>query len=401
MDVLQLVDYTKDRYHSLSISQNWELSKLRRARTLVIGAGALGNEVTKNLAMMGVQVIAVLDRDTIEVANLSRSVFFREGDHGRAKSAVIAERLRELNPDVDILPLQGDLDEILGLGLIRRMDMIFSCLDSRQARRSLNRMCEKLGKAWVDGSMEDLLGEITVYAPDLGPCYECNLTMLEKRIIGDVASCRVIALRNIALGKVPTTPTMGSIVAAMQVQEGVKVLHGDFRRALIGKRLVVNSETNDIYMMAMDRKEGCDGHFRFGAIVEVPGFRAGATSAADVLARFKADTGEDGLLDLGREVVTEVSCPKCNSLETLGRPVRALNEDDARCRVCGEMRVLQTTHLVRGAESFATSALGALGIPPLDILEVRGPGAVAWYELTGDSDQFPETIQQGRGVAAV
>ena len=87
-----------------------------------------------------------------------------ESDHGRPKAEVIAERLREVNPDVEILPLNGDLDEILGLGLVRRMDMIFSCLDSRQARRSLNRMCEKLAKPWVDGSMENLLGEITVYA---------------------------------------------------------------------------------------------------------------------------------------------------------------------------------------------------------------------------------------------
>src|SRR4029077_9827904 len=118
------------------------------------------NEVCKNLAMMGVSLIVVLDRDTVETANLSRSVFFREKDHGRAKTEAIGERLRELNPDVEILKLTGDLDSELGLGLIRRMDVVFSCLDSRLARRSVNRMCGKVGKTWVDGAMEDLLGEV-------------------------------------------------------------------------------------------------------------------------------------------------------------------------------------------------------------------------------------------------
>ncbi|MGA7410196.1 MAG: ThiF family adenylyltransferase [Bryobacteraceae bacterium] len=393
MGALHLVDHTKDRYHALSISSVWELEKLRRARALVIGAGALGNEVSKNLVMMGVRAIAILDRDTVEMANLSRSIFFRESDHGRSKAKILAERLREVNADVPILPLDGDLDEILGLGLVRRMDMIFSCLDSRLARRSLNRMCERLGKPWVDGSMENLLGEIIVYAPDLGPCYECNMTLLEKQIISEIASCRVIAVKNLALGKVPTTSTMGSIVGAMQVQEGVKLLHGDFKRALIGKRLVVNSECNDIYATALDRKDGCDGHFRFGPVTEVPEFTADTTSASDILARFRYATGQDGLLELGREIVTEVRCPKCNSAEVLGRPVRSLTDEQARCPGCDEPRILHTTHIVRGSEAYASFPLSGLGIPRLDILEVRGKTGAAWYELTGDLEHFPEAIQ--------
>src|SRR5690348_696904 len=94
---LKIVDHTKDRYHALAISSVWELVRIRKARALVVGVGALGNEVAKNLAMMGVQLIAVLDRDTVEMSNLSRSVFFRECDHDRPKADVISERLRELN----------------------------------------------------------------------------------------------------------------------------------------------------------------------------------------------------------------------------------------------------------------------------------------------------------------
>ncbi len=75
MTDLQIKDPAMDRYHSLALSSAWELAKIRQASALVVGAGALGNEVCKNLAMMGVALIVVLDRDTVEVANLSRSAF--------------------------------------------------------------------------------------------------------------------------------------------------------------------------------------------------------------------------------------------------------------------------------------------------------------------------------------
>ena len=65
---------------------------------LVVGAGALGNEIIKNLALLGVGRVFVADRDRIERSNLSRSVLFREADCGRSKAEVAAERARELFP---------------------------------------------------------------------------------------------------------------------------------------------------------------------------------------------------------------------------------------------------------------------------------------------------------------
>jgi adenylyltransferase/sulfurtransferase len=388
MGTLHLIDHTKDRYYSLSLSSVWDLSILRQARALVVGAGALGNEVAKNLAMMGVRLVAILDRDTVEVANLSRSIFFRESDHGRPKADVLAERLREVNPDVEVLPLTGDLDEVLGLGLLRRMDMVFSCLDSRLARRTLNRMCEKIAKPWVDGAMENLLGEVTVFMPDAGPCYECGLTQLEREIISEVASCRVIAVKNLALGKVPTTSTMGSIIAAMQVQEGVKLLHGDFKRALIGRRLVVNSEANDIYMTTFQRKDECEGHFRFGGITEAPRFTAAGSTANDILERYHLDTGAQGQLALGREIVTRVDCPNCATTEFVARPVRVLSDDRVRCPSCQTVRTVRTARSVSGGEPYAGLSLSSLAIPRFDVLEVRGEAGPRWYELSGDIASF-------------
>ncbi|MBZ5681005.1 MAG: ThiF family adenylyltransferase [Acidobacteriia bacterium] len=386
---LQIKDPAMDRYHSLALSSVWELARIRQACALVVGAGALGNEVCKNLAMMGVALIVVLDRDTVEVANLSRSAFFRESDHGRLKAEVICERLKDLNPDVELQPLAGDLDEVLGLGVVRRADMVFSCLDSRLARRSLNRMCEKLSKPWVDGAMENLLGEVNAYLPGEGPCYECKLTAAAKTALAEAASCRGIALRNLSRGKVPTTSTMGSIIAALQVQEAVKMLHGDFQNALVGKRLVVNCTINDFYISESERKDDCPGHFRYGEITEGDGFSAASTSASDLLARFAKDNGEEGAVDLGREVVIALRCSTCGETEVLGQPLRRVGEEAARCPRCGQIREPETTHAVRGTEAYAQWPLSRLGIPKLDVLEVRGSSAAVWYELTGDLQSFP------------
>ncbi len=398
MPDLKIVDHTKDRYHSLAISSVWELAKIRKTRALVIGAGALGNEVSKNLAMMGVQLMVILDRDTVEMANLSRSVFFRESDHGRAKTEVIAERLADLNPDVEIITLNGDLDAVLGLGLVRRMDMVFSCLDSRLARRSVNRMCAKVHKPWVDGAMENLLGEVAVFAPGQGPCYECNLSRMEKTLIAEAASCRGVALRNLALGKVPTTSTMGSIVSALQVQEGVKLLHADYQHSLTGKKLVINCNINDFYITSSDVNEDCEGHDSFGEIKEMPDFRAGHTSSRDLLSQFRKDAGEDGFVELGREIVTDLVCPACGAAQTLGEPIRTVDVDLQRCPTCGQARQLMTTHTVSGNENYADWPLSRLGIPALDILEVRSATSTLAYELTGDCGTVFSQCQAGWAV---
>jgi len=393
MPLIHINDRSRDRYSALSISSVWELTKIRPARALVVGAGALGNEVSKNLAMMGVQLIVVLDRDTVETANLTRSVFFREGDHGRPKVDVIAERLVELNPDVNVLPLNGDLDAILGLGLLRRMDMVFSCLDSRLARRSVNRMCQKVEMAWVDGAMENFLGYVAAYVPDKGPCYECTLTRGEKALIANVASCRQIALKNLSYGKVPTTSTMGSIVAAIQVQEAVKLLHGQIEGSLAGKRLAIDCTCNDFYVTESDRNDNCEGHFRFGGVIEVPDFYSSRTSARTLLERFTKDTGQEGSVDLGREIVLAMRCVNCDTVESLGEPLQVVSEDRAKCKKCGKVQRLETTHIVSGDESYADRPLSQLGIPKLDILEVKGNDAVLAYEMSGDLAEFPACLQ--------
>src|SRR5207253_6035184 len=94
-DVLFLDD--SDRYSRLRLIGWWDQEKLRAAKVLVVGAGAIGNEVLKNLALLGVGHVWVIDCDEIEDSNLTRSILFRQADCGRSKAIAAAESVRNIN----------------------------------------------------------------------------------------------------------------------------------------------------------------------------------------------------------------------------------------------------------------------------------------------------------------
>jgi len=199
---------------------------VKSARVLVVGAGALGNEVIKNLALFGVGNIYIVDYDTIEYSNLTRSILFREedADKGFYKSEVAAQRAKEINRQIRVQPIVGRLDTEVGLGLYRYVDVVVGCLDSRLARVQLNRQCIRANVPWIDGSIENLEGLVRVYRKGVN-CYECELPEKSKELIISRMSCADVANRNTSVGRVPTTPVIASIIGAVQTQEAMKIIH--------------------------------------------------------------------------------------------------------------------------------------------------------------------------------
>ena len=118
-DTLVITDPDTDRYHTFSYISWWKQEVVREATALVVGAGALGNEVIKNLSLMGVGYLAIADMDRIEQSNLSRSVLFRESDEGRTKADVAARAARDIYPAIKVIPLNGNVLGDLGLGWFR------------------------------------------------------------------------------------------------------------------------------------------------------------------------------------------------------------------------------------------------------------------------------------------
>lgn len=224
-DIITLKDWGGDIYPKLS----WfKQDKVETARIMVVGCGALGNEVLKNLVLFGIRQIVVVDYDRIEFSNLTRSVLFSQNDaeERRYKVEAVAEQLKQINPQVRVSMICGDITHDVGLGILRQMDVVIGCVDNRYARYCLNRMCMRTGVPWIDGGIEGLEGTVRVFAPGKN-CYACNLGTEGIKELSHRLSCSSVIKRNEEAGRVPTTPVIASIIGAVQVQEAMKWIHKD------------------------------------------------------------------------------------------------------------------------------------------------------------------------------
>jgi adenylyltransferase/sulfurtransferase len=378
---LHIPNLRTDRLGTFDFISWWERKRVEEAKVLIVGAGALGNEVIKNLALMGVGHLFIVDFDTIEAANLSRSPLYRESDSGRRKAEVAAARVKDLNPNVKVQYLHGDVTTQLGLGVIRRMDVIIGCLDNREARLAVNRFSYWMNKPWVDGAIQELLGLVRVFVPGQGACFECTLNEQARRDLAVRYSCPLLARQNILLGKVPTTPTIASIIGAMQSQEALKLIHG--MPVEPGKVTHFNGMVNEMHTTAYRSREDCESHWTYGEIIELP-TRAETTSLDEMLKIARADLGPDAILELDQELILALKCPRCRTVEQILQPISQVSFEFAHCPACGAMRETEMTHVITGDESFLNRTLASVGVPPLHIVRAYNTQEYRFYELTGD-----------------
>lgn len=383
---LVITDPDSDRYHTFGYISWWKQETVRNATVLVVGAGALGNEVLKNLALMGIGNLLIVDFDTIEDANLSRSVLFRESDRGRRKVDIAAQRIKELNPDVNVKALHGDINYELGLGVFRHVDAIVGCLDNREARLSINRFCWAVSKPWVDGAIQELMGIVRVFWPGRGACYECTLTDADYQAISLRYSCPLLARQDLLQGKIPTTPTSASIVGAFQTQEALKLIHD--MEVQPGSALMINGLTNDIYQTEYPVKEFCMSHSALGEIIELPDATADQTTLAMLLAEARKRLGKEAALLFDNELVVAMHCSQCGQIEPVFRRMARLYENAAICPQCGGRRDMELTHRIDGTETFLGHTLAQIDVPPLSIIKARNGQESCAFEISGDAETF-------------
>lgn len=261
---MEIID---DRYSRLELITWWDQNILKNARILVAGCGALGNEIVKNLTMLGVGNIFTADMDKVEKSNLTRSVLFRYEDEGRSKAETICRRAREINDGINLKYFNGNIFR-LGLGVFKNFDIIIGGLDNREARLFINQSCWKISRPWIDGAIEVLNGVARAFIPPFGACYECTMSEIDYKIINKRKSCMLLGIDDIIQGKIPTTPTIASVIGGIQAQEAVKYLHKrEDLMLLSGKGFVFNGGNNDSYIVEYQRNEDCPSHYTFEKIV--------------------------------------------------------------------------------------------------------------------------------------
>lgn len=377
---IEITDPQEDRYATLRSIAWWDQARVQAARVLVVGAGALGNEVLKNLALLGVGTILIVDMDTVEAANLTRSLLFRAGDAGRSKAAAAAAGVRALNPEVNAIPLHGDVTRDVGLGVFRRADVVIGCLDNRAARLAVNSACWQVGRPWVDGALGVVDGMVRAFTPDEGACYECTLTDADYALLNLRYSCPP-GFRMVA-GREPTTPMAAAVVGAMQVHEAVKLIHGLPVRG--GRASYYAADGPRITPVQYRRRESCTAHQRYEPIDELP-YGVADLTLGQLFAAADERIGAPAALYLARPVVLTLRCLDCGQHELAARPYDEVVPGQVPCPRCGALRNVDVAGTLTNDPALAAIPIARLGIPRLEILPFRTAERWRYLELSADA----------------
>jgi molybdopterin/thiamine biosynthesis adenylyltransferase len=357
-----------DRFSRFNLISWWEQANLQAAKILVIGAGALGNEILKNLSLLGVGNIFVADMDIIENSNLSRSILFRAADNGLGKAEVAARSVKNIYPEINVQWFQGNILFDLGLGVYDWADVVIAGLDNREARWFVNKCCWKTGTPWIDGAIEQLNGVVRVFVPPHGACYECTMGETDWEILQARRGCQLLTRDEMLQGRVPTTPTSASIIAGIQCQEAVKLLHG--LEVLESKGFIFNGLTHDSYIIQYPLKEDCTSHESFSPIRKL-NRSVTNTSLKELLTEIQNELGDDAILEFNHDIIESLECYNCGNVEQLLKSAGKVKEKEGKCPICGNTRLEKSTHFVEGSEDFLDKTFENIGIPPYDIIVGR------------------------------
>jgi sulfur-carrier protein adenylyltransferase/sulfurtransferase len=202
--------------------------KLKQAKVLCIGTGGLGAPLGLYLAAAGVGRIGLVDFDVVDSTNLQRQVLFGTSDVGRPKIEAAADRLRNLNPDIQIDTFEAQLTSENALDIMKDYDIVVDGTDNFPTRYLVNDACVMLGKPNVYGSIFRFEGQITIFGYPDGPCYRCLYP--EPPPPGLVPSCAEGGV----LGVLP------GIVGTIQAAETLKLIIGK-GDPLVGRLLLFDA----------------------------------------------------------------------------------------------------------------------------------------------------------------
>jgi adenylyltransferase/sulfurtransferase len=376
------IQIAEGRFARLEAIEWWDQALLARTKVLVIGAGALGNEVIKNLALLGIGHVVIADMDRIELSNLSRSALFRESDEGKFKSECAARAAKQIFDGMDVRAIVGNILADLGLGWFRWADVVIGALDNREARVFVNSACARVGRPWIDGGIEVLHGVARGFAPPQTACYECTMSTVDWDLLNKRRSCSLLARRALAQRGTPTTPTTASVIGAIQVQEMIKLLHG--RSALLGRGFVFDGAEHSSFTVNYPVNPDCPWHEAPAPIETLPEVDSD-TKLAVLWQKAAKELGGVDALDFAREIVHRVECPACGKSEEIFQPAEKIREDQLRCRACGAETAAAFLHSVDENSGLLEKSPREIGLPKWDILWARRGEKAIGFELSGDN----------------
>lgn len=183
---------------------------LKRARVLIVGAGGVGTPAALYLAAAGVGTLGLIDDDAVALSNLQRQILFDTTDVGRPKVKAAAERLRAVNPHVQIRPINTRLTPATAREIVRDYDLVLDGTDDFPTRFAVNAACVAEGVPLVSGALGRWSGQVGVL--EGRPCYRC----LVPDVPPDAETC----------ARIGVVGALAGIVGSMAALEAIKLITG-------------------------------------------------------------------------------------------------------------------------------------------------------------------------------
>jgi len=249
----------KDRFDRARRIDWLDIEAISRARVLMVGAGAIGNEVAKNLVLSGFRNITVVDMDRVVNSNLARCLFFSENDAARGgmKTEIVANGMMALDRGVKATAIIGKIQDQED-GFVQNFDVALGCLDNVLARLYLNAQCYYNRIPYIDGAMDGLRGKVQVVIPPETPCLECGMNRSHGRIVEQRFSCTGNDV-SLFLPKIGAEITTTSIIGAMQVREAIKLV-SDKDADCLKNVAYYDGMNNSLEVLEIERNPDCPNH---------------------------------------------------------------------------------------------------------------------------------------------
>jgi len=213
-------------------------NRLASSTVFVAGLGGLGCPAAVYLSLAGVGRIVACDADDIEQSNLNRQFLYRVTDIGRRKAAIAAERLREMNPRVEVISVDVELDRENAAELVSGADVVLDCLDNLETRIALSRACMDAGMPLIHAAVADLTGYLSFFDPPRTACLECFQTAKPAAVEPAIPGC--------------TAGALGSL----QAMEALKHLLG-LGEVLAGRLLIMEGMPPSFDVVALEKDPDC------------------------------------------------------------------------------------------------------------------------------------------------
>lgn len=218
--------------------------RLLAARALIVGAGGLGSPAALYLASAGVGRITIVDDDAVELSNLQRQIAHDTASLGRGKAESAAERMRALNPSIEVRPLAERLSGDRLIEEVAAHDVVLDCSDNFATRHAVNRACVAARVPLVSGAAVRFSGQLAVFdsRDAASPCYHCLFPDEGEASDGPCATFGVLS------------PLVG-VIGSLQAVEAVKLLAGV--PPALGKLTLYDALSGSFKQIRVPRDPGC------------------------------------------------------------------------------------------------------------------------------------------------